>query len=60
MYPEENTNWGYAAYRYGSLLSTGPNPIPLAVIEEATEIRWLEVNPETIEYFEDRDIPEGS
>ena len=47
MYPEESMHWGYAAYKYGTLVETGQNPIPAAVLEVATEIRWVLVDPAT-------------
>lgn len=40
-------HWGYAVYKYGSLVQTGQNPIPAAVLEVATEIRWVPVDPAT-------------
>jgi hypothetical protein len=55
VYAEESMFWGYDAYKNGQSLGSGQNPIPEAIRAEATEIRWLSVDPLTIEQplFED-------
>lgn len=42
---EETIFWGYSAYRYGELIGTGSNPIPQEILEQATEIQWLNEEP---------------
>lgn len=45
MFPEEETSWGWQAYRYGELLSEGPVPVPQEMVDQATEIRWIANEP---------------
>lgn len=45
---EQDLYWGYTAYRLGEVISSGKNPIPEEILSQATEIRWLEHNPEDI------------
>lgn len=47
MHPEEYSHWGYAAFNRGQLISTGPNPVPFEILNQATEIRWIKLDPST-------------